>query len=49
MRVKLLFHDNAPFKVYSYDEKTKVVTIKICGAFHKFHPREYEVVEDDKV
>ena len=49
MKVKLLFHDIAPLKVYSYDEKTKVVTVKICGTSYKFHSREYEVVENDKV
>ena len=49
MKVKLLFHDNMILKVHSYNEKTKVVVVKMFGFSCPFNEREYEAVEDDKV
>lgn len=47
MKVKLIHHDNAILPVYSFNEKTKTVTIKIFGTLCKFQEREYEVVGDE--
>jgi hypothetical protein len=34
--------------VEHYDEKTKVVTVKIFGTMCKFQEHEYEVVENER-
>ncbi len=47
MKVKLLHHDNVILKAHSYNEKTKVVVVKMFGTLCSFNEREYEVVEND--
>ena len=47
MKVKLLFHDNVMLTAHNYNEKTKVVVVKMFGTMCSFNEREYEVVEDD--
>jgi hypothetical protein len=43
MKVKLLSHDIVR-RVEKYDEKTKVVIVKIFGRMCQFQEHEYEVI-----
>ena len=45
MKVRIKEHDIV-LEVEYYDEKTKVVTVKMFGAMCKFQEYQYEVVEE---
>lgn len=46
MKVRILKNDIV-LTVKSFNEKTKIITVSICGTICKFRQNEYEVVEDD--